>query len=554
MDTSVSAQTPRAPRLLRVLDEVILPWPYLPLTCLLTLQAGIALVTLRNTAFQDEALYLYAGRQIMSALRSGQPLIDPFPRYLSGDPYFYPLLGGLFDTWGGVEAARMLSLAAMLSVTACVYWVAMHLYGRESANYAAAIFAFQGSVLFLARLATYDASCLLLLALAVVVALQSSVRRTPLVALAIGPLLTLAILTKYAALLWAPSVLAILAWQTLQKRGWRQVLVRFGVALGSLLASARLALIVLDTSFLVGLQGSTTNRVIVKEGPRADLVREVIILGGIGLTLAVIGCLLAARGQRLLAWLLFGSALLAPAYHIYKAEPISLDKHVAYGLYFAAPLAGYAVARIVRYSHDVAASQNWIVGLAICLIVFMTGIQQASWQYRIWSDSTEMTAIMRTLVRPAGGRYLSEDMEVARYALQDVTEDWQWTGIFWFEYTNKAQQHFIGQDAYKAAIDEGYFDVVELSYGVAATLDHAIDHDLSDGRQYDLVAKVFHQNVYGSGYYWIWRKHVPSAPTNASQTSVAPLASLAHWSTGLPAPTFAHFTVQATRRLSSADQ
>jgi len=309
---------------------------------------------------------------------------------------------------------------------------------------------------------------------------------------------------------------------------------------------------VLDTSFLIGLHGSTTNRVIVQEEPRAGLVREVVILGGIGLTLSLIGCLLAARGQRLLAWLLFGSALLAPAYHIYKAEPVSLDKHVAYGLYFAAPLAGYAMARIVSYGRNVAAGQHWVAGLGICLIIFMTGIQQANWQYHIWSDSDEMTSIMRTLVRPEGGRYLAEDMEVARYALQDVTADWQRTGVFWFEYTNKAQQYFTGQDAYKAAIDEGYFDVVELSYGVAATLDHAIDHDLSDGGQYDLVAKVFHQNVYGSGYYWIWRKHVPSAPTNTGQTKVAPPAPLVQRSALLPAPSIANFPSHAPARLSSA--
>jgi hypothetical protein len=560
MQGSINAQTRRVSRFTRVintLNETILPWPYLPLACLLTLQAGVALVTLRNSAFQDEALYLYAGRQIMISLRAGVPLIDPFPRYLSGDPYFYPLLSSILDAWGGVEAARMLSLVEMLGVTACVYWVARHLYGSESANYAAAIFAFQGSVLFLTRLATYDASCLLLLALAVVVALRSSVGRTPLIALGIGPLLTLAVLNKYAALLWVPSILAILAWQTLQKRGWRQMLVRFGVALGSLLASGRLALTVLDTSFLTGLQGSTTSRVILQEAPRAGLVREVIILGGIGLTLSLVGCLLVARGQRLLAWLLFGSALLAPAYHIYEAEPISLDKHVAYGLYFAAPLAGYAMTRIVRYGRDgrdVAAGQNWVVGLAICLIIFLTGIQQANWQYHIWSDSDEMTAIMRTLVRPAAGRYLAEDMEVARYALQDVTEDWQWTGVFWLGYTNKAHQYLTGQDAYKAAIDEGYFDVVELSYGVSVTLDHAIDHDLSSGGKYDLVAKTFHQNVYGSGYYWIWRKHVAGSSTNSGQSSVAPSAPPAQRAALLPEPSFARFTGRAPMRLSSAGQ
>ncbi|HEX8729668.1 MAG TPA: hypothetical protein VF739_13640, partial [Ktedonobacterales bacterium] len=122
-------------------------WSYLPLACILMLQAGVAVLTLRNTAFQDEALYLYAGRQMMTSIRTGTPLIDPFPSYLSGNPYFYPLLAGIFDAWGGVEAARVLSLVAMLVVTICAYWAAGHLFNRESAIFAAAIFAFQGPVL-----------------------------------------------------------------------------------------------------------------------------------------------------------------------------------------------------------------------------------------------------------------------------------------------------------------------------------------------------------------------------------------------------------------------
>lgn len=507
MQSSISVLSPRRSRLLMLFDEVILPWPYLPLVCLLALQAGVALVALRNSAFQDEALYLYAGRQIMSSLQTGAPLSDAFTAYMSGYPYFYPLAGGILDAWGGVEAARALSLVAMLGVTACVYWVAMHLFSREAANYAGAIFAFQGSVLFLARLATYDASCLLLLALAIVVALRSSVARAPWIALAIGPLLVTAFLTKYVALLWVPSVLAILAWQTLQNLGWREMLVRCGVALASLVASAGLVLAVVGAGFLAGLQGTTTNRVIAQAASRATLVREVIIVGGIALTLSLLGCLLVTHGQRLLAWLLFGSALLAPAYHIYKAEPISLDKHIAYGLMFATPLAGYAMARMVSAGRTVAVSQNWLIGLAICLTIFMTGIQQAGWQYHTWGDSSEMTAVMRMLVRPAVGRYLAEDMEVTRYALQDMTDGWQWTGVYWFDYTNKAHQHLIGEDAYKAAIDEGYFDVVELCFGFTAQLSHAIEHELKASGHYELVAKVPLQNVYGTGYYWIWRKH-----------------------------------------------
>ena len=525
MSVSVSGEVPRAAAGSRALMDRAVLWAHLPLLWLLTLQGAVTLVILRNTAFQDEALYLYAGRQIMTALRTSSPLIDPFPHYLSGDPYFYPLVAGILDAWGGVEAARMLSLVAVMGTTACVYWVAQQLYGRESAIFGAAIFAFTGSALFLARLATFDASCLFLLALSAVVALRGGVTHTPLVALGIGPPLVLAVLNKYAALLWVPSVLAILAWSTLHRWGWPQMVLRVGLALGSLLATARLALAVLDDSFLVGLQGSTTSRAIGHAAPRLDLAREVITVGGIGLGLAFIGCLLVARRQRLMAVTWAGSALLAPAYHIYKAEPVSLEKHVAYAAFFAAPVAGYAVARFVNaYRHpsgrDLVAGHNWLPGLALSLLVFMVGTQQATWQYHEWGDTTGMVTVMRTLVRPDAGHYLAEDMEVARYYLQDVTADWQWTGPFWLEYTNSAHQHFSGIAAYKAALADGYFDAVELSYGVATPLDLAIQGELQTGSHYDLVAKVPYQDVYGSGYYWIWRKIVAGPPAHPGRSAV----------------------------------
>jgi hypothetical protein len=219
---------------------------------------------------------------------------------------------------------------------------------------------------------------------------------------------------------------------------------------------------------------------------------------------------------------------------------------------FAAPLAGCAITRILSAGRTVTANRDWVVGLAICLTIFMMGIQQAGWQYHTWGDSSEMTAIMCMLVRPAGGRYLAEDMEVTRYALQDMTEGWQWTGVYWFEYTTKARQHLIGEDAYKAAIDEGYFDVVELSYGFTAQLSHAIGHELSASGQYELVAKAPFQNAYGTGYYWIWRKHTAPGSTTAGQAGAAPVAPLAQGSAPAPVPAIAYFTGHAPMRRSLA--
>jgi hypothetical protein len=59
-----------------------------------------------NTAFVDEADYLWVGRQI---LHSGlQPVV--FEEYFSGLPKLYPLLATIVDSSGGLVLALLVSL------------------------------------------------------------------------------------------------------------------------------------------------------------------------------------------------------------------------------------------------------------------------------------------------------------------------------------------------------------------------------------------------------------------------------------------------------------
>src|SRR5690349_13722154 len=145
----------------------------LPLLAILLLQTIVSL-SLRNSAFQDEALYLYAGRQIFNQLLGGPRATEPYAQYFSGTPYLYPVIAGALDALGGLEAARLFSLGCMLWTTVAVYLVARRLFDHDSALLGAALFAVQGPVLFLGRLATYDAMCLALLALAAVLALRAA--------------------------------------------------------------------------------------------------------------------------------------------------------------------------------------------------------------------------------------------------------------------------------------------------------------------------------------------------------------------------------------------
>ena len=118
-----------------------------------------------DTAFQDEALYLWAGHLEWANVLHGTPL-PQFPSYFSGAPVIYPPLGALADSLGGLTGARILSLVFMLGATVALWATADRLFGRRAAFFAAALFAVLGPTLHLGSFATYDAMSMFLIALA----------------------------------------------------------------------------------------------------------------------------------------------------------------------------------------------------------------------------------------------------------------------------------------------------------------------------------------------------------------------------------------------------
>jgi len=478
---------------------------HVPLLVILIFQ-GVVSLTLRNTAFQDEALYLYAGQQYFHALMGGPAVVEPYGLYFSGTPYFYPVIAGALDAWRGLEAARLLSLVCMLGATMMVYVLTKHLFNRQSALLAAALFAMQGNVLFLGRLATYDAMSLAFLSLAVVLALRASTAKWPFLALSIGPVLLFAVAAKYAGLLWVPSVLAILGWQTLRAHGWRQAVVRVGIVVTVMVSLLAVAMFSARADLLAGLRATTTGRVALLSAARRVLLERSLTIAGLLLALALIGVALSGWRRLPLTLMLFGSGLLAPAYHIYKTEAVSLHKHIAFGFLFVAPLAGHAVPRLIGAGGRDSINRRWLVSLAVCLVVFGVGLHQAQGYFSEWSNSNQAIHVMRTQVRPNAGRVLSEESEVERYYMQDIVAFWQWNHLNWFQYTDAQGTTMTGEPAYKAAIADGYFDLVVLRYGANAAMANAIDGGLRDGTRYEPIAKIPTHTQFGDGYYWIWRK------------------------------------------------
>lgn len=481
--------------------------PLIAVIVILLLQTLLSM-SLQNSAFQDEALYVYAGREYFEEFfLGGEHVIEPYGLYFSGLPTFYPLIAGALDVVAGIEGARFFSLLCMLTVTVCAYVVTRRLFDVNSALCAAAIYAVQGSVLFLSRLATYDAMCLALAAMATVFALSASEKRGLGFTILTGLALFGAVAAKYAGLMFVPTVLAILAWRTFQSLGIAHAVIK-SVIVVAIVGGLIAALLLLDPQILVGVNQTTTNRQALLTSPRLDLALRSLELTGLLTLVAAVGLFAGRFSWKMfpLKFIFFATIFIAPAYHIYKMESFSLHKHVAYGLFFGAPLAGFALARWGGYIRERNVGSRWIIALAVILLAFGVGFTQARGFYTEWSDSDALIRLMRTQVRPGVGRYLAEESEVMRYYLQDVVDGWQWNQLYWFYYTARDGTQLQGIPAYHAAIEDGYFDLIVLRYGPAVTTALAIDDRLHGGTNYDLIAQIPYFTMFGEGDYWVWRR------------------------------------------------
>jgi 4-amino-4-deoxy-L-arabinose transferase-like glycosyltransferase len=138
-----------------------------PLLFLLLLQAVFSL-RLDNSAFQDEALYIFTGHWLIDSWRSDQEVFSNPESFFSGAPYLYPVFAALLDSLGGLWLVRSFSCLCMLSSTVAVYWTTNLLFGHRSGvrpgTLAAAIFVLNAPVIFLGNFATFDAPAFTMMA------------------------------------------------------------------------------------------------------------------------------------------------------------------------------------------------------------------------------------------------------------------------------------------------------------------------------------------------------------------------------------------------------
>ena len=207
-------------------------------------------------------------------------------------------------------------------------------------------------------------------------------------------------------------------------------------------------------------------------------------------------------------------------------EPVSLDKHIAYGLFFVAPLAGYALAWISGYERQQSPSfyrGYWLAGIGVVMAVFALGLNQSRSLFGEWANTSGLTYGLDTQLRDGSGRIMAEDIEVSQYDGMNITEPWQWGSLYYPYYVDRAGQHLYGDPALAQAVRDRYYNWVELSFNYIPASAYFLVGQMATTRNYDLIAVISFENSYGEGHFYLWRSALEAG--HSDFTSMAQLKS-----------------------------
>ena len=493
-------------------------WTSRAILGLILITQAVLSLRLRNSAFEDEGLYLYAGHAELAQLLHAVHDSGDFTSYFSGAPIIYPVLGAAIDSAWGLEGARALSLVFMLGSTLFLYSFTRRLFNERAGIWAAAAFGFSEPVLFVGHLATYDGMDVFFLALTTWIVVRTAQRHWALPLLA-APVAVLAAATKYVGVSFLPTVLVVFFLLARQRWGaWSALLRTF--LLGATIAGL-IGFVLVITGDLRDIETTTCSRAS-GTTPADQILHESAVWTGLPFAVACLGVLMYARrqyadegadlraarsaGGRLgLGLVLAATAALPSLYGLHLHIDTGLNKHVGFGLLFAAPMAGLAMTRLTgRRFRQV----QWPVALSIVMAAM--GASTSRQLFYDWPNSAQMITQLRHYVT-GSGKYYADTSEVPIYYLGSQTSFADWTSQYYIRYTDcRTDRPLTGTTEYQAAILDGYFKVVVFSELSPTNVDGTILAAMKTHHNYRLVSVIPFATTTWHGQYEIWLRTTSS--------------------------------------------
>jgi hypothetical protein len=522
-------QLPRRPRRLILLPVIVI--------CAVQAVLSLTLVW-SNTAFGDEADYLWIGRLEVAHWLHGTSWPAAYAdQALSGSPVIYPPLGALANSIGGLAGARILSLAFMLGATLLLYLTASQLLGRGGAIAATALWALSEPALRLA-FATYDPLSVLLTALAAWLIVLAYRRGSAFVVAAAGAL-ALANATAYSGVVIDPVIIifAFLVW--LHRMPARQAAFRAAY----LVACFALFFYVLMTASRswAGIMSTVIYRSVADRQSLLLVLNDIWGYSGLVICLAVIGAVTAVRAERrqraaLLA-LLGCAAFIVPAAQLHDRTAWSLDKHLAYGIWFGAIAGGYAFSKLI----------GWLPGgsrklTAACCVIALSylavnSLESAWGAYHGWANSRAfITAFSPVAAESHGLIYASGQEHIAEYYTPEGLDWTRWNTTLSLNPISLPEKSWSSY--YHTQLNSGKYGIIVLFYSTTfspaslkpnmllpknadSTYRHLLDligqnskeqgiaaltQALATDTHYQLVAHGPYDGAHNYGSYAIWQK------------------------------------------------
>jgi uncharacterized membrane protein YeaQ/YmgE (transglycosylase-associated protein family) len=477
-----------------------------PLLAILAVQTLLSLRLIRaDTAFQDEAEYLWAGHLEWAHLLHGTPL-PQFPAYFSGAPVLYPPVAALADSVGGLAGARILSLAFMLGATAALWATAGRLFGRRAAFFATALFAAFGPTLHLGAFATFDAMAVFFIALAAWLVVRAGDQQDATGwMVAAGVALALADAISYPTTLLDPVVILLALFVAFPTLRGKLAAARALTILAVVAVLLTVALLIGGSRYLHGIETTTLARAAGSDSP-LTIVGSFWSWTAIIIVAAVCGVVASwvTQPNSAQTWLLTTLAVavvLVPAEQASLHTTASLNKHGALGAWFAAIAAGYAVDRFVAAA-PAGNKRNITCGACVVALSFPVtlGFTQ-SWVFSTsWPNSSAFIAILRPLADNSTGQLLVEDPSIAEYYLPAGSRWMRWSSTRNITLPSGAptggpsdKAGIVGPGnagTFALYISEGYFSLIALNFTDTTSLDHALAADIHRNRHYHTIEIV----------------------------------------------------------------
>ncbi|WP_106398231.1 glycosyltransferase family 39 protein [Actinocorallia populi] len=438
--------------------------------------------------------------------------LQTLPDFRTGEFFtgsgLYPAVADVMYGALGLGGVRFLSMIFMVCATGLLYSWSTRLFNERVGLSAAGAFSVAAPTLVLGALATEDALSLLLLAGAVwLVVLSRSGPLWP--AIAAGPVALLAVVVKYAALFYLPSVLLLVVLVSLRHTSVAQAMVRA--------ASLGVAFLISAVYYMVATSGLTT-----PETPElTELFRGWFNWLGLFLAFGIFGMVMYVRRARMgevpngaspdpsPVWrLLLCTAFLLPALLsplLLMATPVSgtlWRPGLAFGALLAAAIVGVGLVRMIgahfRFPQ---------IGIMAAVALLALGMAQSEYEYKLWPDYENIAKVLDGEVADKGS-YLASDPRTFSFHMENY-ESSQWTAI--------ADKPMNGATGLEAALRKGTYDLVVIETPTRSDEEQAVLDQLAKEGRYRMLTGVPFQLGWDIHTHQIWIKNLAPVTSKPGQ-------------------------------------